>query len=110
MVLPGGFGELSLRRVEDKWVLAYFNAAEYRITIKVLDHPTSNLYTAPTYEPILGGHWGPGGESDTRVAQLYGGYVHPDSTLSDLHLIISQWNTETNWPYRAMHFVTGVPR
>lgn len=110
VVLPGRFGELSLRRVEDKWVLAWFNAGDYRITIKVLEHPTSNLYTAPTYEPILGGHWGPGGQSDTRVAQLYGAYIHPDSTLADLHLIISQWNTETHWPYRAMHFVTGVPR
>jgi hypothetical protein len=110
VVLPGQFGELSLRRIEDKWVLAWFNAGEYRITIKVLDHPTSNLHTAPTYEPILGGHWGPGGESDTQVAQLYGGYIHPDSTLADLHLIISQWNTSTNWPYRSMHFVTGVPR
>lgn len=110
VVLPGKFGELSLRRIEDQWVLAWFNAGEYRITIKVLDHPTSNLHTAPTYEPILGGHWGLGGESDTQVAQLYGGYIHPDSTLADLHLIISQWNTGTNWPYRAMHFVTGVPK
>lgn len=107
-VLPGAFGEMSLRRIEDKWVLAWFNAGDYRITIKILEHPTSNLYTAPTYEPIFGGAWG--FESDTRVAQLYGAYIHPDSTLADLHLIISQWNTDANWPYRAMHFVTGVPR
>ena len=47
-------------------------------------------------------------ENETTVAQLYGGYIHPDSTLHDLHLIVSQWNTETNWPYHAMQFVTGV--
>lgn len=105
-VLPGKFGEMSLRRVEDKWVLSWFNAADYDITIKVFDSPTSNLHTATTYKPIKGGAWG--GENDTTVAQLYGGYIHPDSTLHNLQLIVSQWNTETNWPYRAMQFVTGV--
>lgn len=105
-VLGGRFGEMSLRRVEDKWVLAWFNAGDYRITIKLLNGPTDNLHTAPTFEPILGGSWD--FQTHTRVAQLYGAYIHPDSTLHDLHLIISQWNTSTNWPYRAMHFVTGL--
>jgi hypothetical protein len=105
-VLPGMFGELHLRRVEDKWVLSWFNAADYDITIKVFDGPTANLHTATTYKPIQGGAWG--FENDTTVAQLYGGYIHPDSTLHDLNLIVSQWNTETSWPYRAMQFLTGV--
>ncbi|WP_267681000.1 DUF4185 domain-containing protein [Nannocystis sp. SCPEA4] len=105
-VLTGKFGELCLRRVEDKWVLSWFNAADYDITIKVFDSPISNLYRATTYKPIKGGAWG--FENDTTVAQLYGGYIHPDSTLHNLHLIVSQWNTDTDWPYRAMQFVTGV--
>lgn len=106
VVLTGQFGEMCLRRVEDKWVLSWFNAGDYDITIKVFDSPTSNLYDAATYKPIKGTAWGL--EDDTHVAQLYGGYIHPDSTLHDLHLIVSQWNTDTNWPYRAMQFVTGV--
>ncbi len=106
VVLTGKFGEMSLRKVEDRWVLSWFNAEDYDITIKVFDSPTSNLYTATTYKPIQGGAWGL--DSDTSVAQLYGGYIHPDSTLHELHLVVSQWNTETNWPYRAMQFVTGV--
>ena len=105
-VLTGEFGELCLRRVEDKWVLSWFNAGDYDITIKVFDGPTANLYEAKTYKPIKGGAWG--FEDDTTVAQLYGGYIHPDSTLHELHLIVSQWNTELDWPYRAMQFVTGV--
>lgn len=105
-VLTGKFGELCLRRVEDRWVLAWFNAGDYDITIKVFDGPTSNLYEATTYKPIKGGAWG--FEDDTTVAQLYGGYIHPDSTLHQMHLIVSQWNTDTDWPYRAMQFVTGV--
>jgi hypothetical protein len=106
IVLDGKFGELCLRKVESKWLLSWFNAGDYDITIKVFESPTSNLFTAKAYKPIKGGAWG--GESDTVVAQLYGGYIHPDSTLHDLHLIVSQWNTTTNWPYRAMQFVTGV--
>lgn len=106
IVLDGKFGEMCLRRVESKWLLSWFNAADYDLTIKVFDGPTSNLFTAKQYKPIKGGAWG--GESDTVVAQLYGGYIHPDSTLHNLHLIVSQWNTEKNWPYRAMQFVTGV--
>jgi hypothetical protein len=39
---------------------------------------------------------------------LCGGYIHPDSTLHNLHLIVSPWNTELDWPDRAMQFVTGV--
>ena len=105
-VLTGKFGEMCLRKVEDKWVLSWFNAGDYDITIKVFESPTSNLYTAKTYKPIKGGAWG--FENDTTVAQLYGGYIHPDSTLHDLHLIVSQWNTGTNWPYRSMQFITGV--
>jgi hypothetical protein len=42
------------------------------------------------------------------VAQLYGGYLVPGSTLDDLHLVVSQWNTTTNWPYRAMQFHANV--
>lgn len=105
-VLTGKFGEMSLRRVESKWVLSWFNSEDYDITVKVFDSPTSNLYEAPTYKPIKGGEWS--GENEMTVAQLYGGYIHPDSTLHNLQLIVSQWNTEMNWPYRAMQFITGV--
>jgi hypothetical protein len=107
-VLEGAFGEISLRRVEHKWVLSWFNAGDYEITIKVFDSPTSNLYEAATYHPIRGGSWP--FQSDTSVPQLYGGYIHPDSTLHNLNIIVSQWNTQTNTPYHAMQFVTGVNR
>lgn len=110
-VLTGKTGEMCLRRIENKWVLAWFNAGDYDISIKVFDSPTSNLFTAKTYKPIKGTGWGY--EDDTHVAQLYGGYIHPDSTLHEMHLIVSQWNTTegaNNWPYRAMQFVTGVEK
>jgi hypothetical protein len=104
-----------LRPIYHKRVVfvAWFNAGDYELTIKVFDSPTSNLYNATTYHPIKGTDWC--SQSDTAVAQLYGGYIHPDSTLHELHLIVSQWNTGTgpchtvqDSPYHAMEFVTGV--
>ena len=118
-VLPGAFGEMSLRRVPDDsgrewWVLVVFDAGNYRIDVLLLDHPTANLHTAPRTTVVAGAGWGDEDHAGGRVAQLYGGYTVPGSTLSDLHLVVSQWNTGTNWPYRSMQFradVSGlVPR
>lgn len=112
-VLDGKVGEMCLRRIDDRWVLSYFNFADYDITVKVFDGRVGELSRAKTYKPIKGGEWGR--ENGNRVAQLYGGYIHPDSTLRDLHIIVSQWNTEKSgdgfrkdWPYRSMQFVARI--
>jgi len=105
VVLPGRFGELSLRRVEDRWVLVLFDDGNYRMDVLVLDSPTADLHTAPRATVLQGVGWGDEDHDAGRVAQLYGGYVLPGSTLAELHLVVSQWNTTTNWPYRAMQFV-----
>ena len=71
-----------------------------------MDTPTSNQHTAHRRTLVHGGAWGH--EDDSHVAQLYGGYIIPGSTLDDLHLSVSQWNTEQGWPYRVMqHRVRG---
>lgn len=101
-VLEGAFGELCLRPLDGRWILTWFNAGDYRIDAIVMDTPTSDLYAAHRATLLHGGKWGE--EDDTHVAQLYGGYVIPGSTLDDLHLSVSQWNTETDWPYRVMQF------
>ncbi len=106
-ILDGAFGELCLRPLDGKWILTWFNAGDYRIDGIVMDTPTSDLHTAHRQTLIWGGAWGQ--EDDSHVAQLYGGYIIPGSTLGDLHLAVSQWNTEVNWPYRVMqHRVTGL--
>jgi hypothetical protein len=112
-VLPGRFGELSLRRVPastggDRWVLACFDEGRYRIDVRVLDSPTADLHATPVHPVLHGCGWDEEDHAAGRVAQLYGGYVLPGSTLEDLHLVVSQWNTTTNWPYRAMQFRTSV--
>jgi len=108
VVLAGAFGELSLRRVQGRWLLAAFDHGAYRMDVHVLDSPTADLYRAPSATVLRGCDWEDEDHAVGRVAQLYGGYIVPGSTLAELHLVVSQWNTATNWPYRAMQFRADV--
>ncbi len=109
IALTGSYGELCLRPLDDRWILAFFDAGNYRIDVMALDHPTSNLYEAARATALRGTTWDHEDHAGGHVAQLYGGYVVPGSTLDDLHLAVSQWNTGTNWPYRAMQFAGTAP-
>lgn len=113
ITIPGALGELNLRRVPGPdgrrhWLLTFFDAGHYRIDTLLLDRPNADLYRAPRTTVLHGCGWDQEDHATGRVAQLYGGYAVPGSTLSDLHLVVSQWNTEKNWPYRAMQFRTDV--
>ncbi|MGH3775349.1 MAG: DUF4185 domain-containing protein [Pseudonocardiaceae bacterium] len=108
VALTGELGELCLRRVEGRWLLAFFDAGGYRIDVLCLDSPTANMYEAQRKTLVHGTSWDAENHAEGRVAQLYGGYLVPGSTLDDLHLVVSQWNTATNWPYRAMQFHANV--
>jgi len=109
IALTGAYGELCLRPVEGRWLLAFFDAGNYRIDVLNLARPTSNLYDAVRATAVHGTAWRRENHSSGYVAQLYGGYVVPGSTVDDLHLVVSQWNTKKNWPYRAMQFAGGAP-
>ncbi len=113
VALPGAFGELGLRRVpdddgHDRWVLVVFDAANYRMDVRVLSSPLDDLHAAPVGTVLHGVNWEDEDHDGGRVAQLYGGYIVPGSTLADLHLVVSQWNTATDWPYRSMQFATDA--
>ncbi len=103
-VLDGRVGEMCLRPLDGRWLLTWFDEGGYRIDALVLDTPVAVCETTVEDRVTLirGGAWGQ--EDDFHVAQLYGGYVIPGSTLDDLHLTVSQWNTAVGWPYRVMHF------
>ncbi|OLS97427.1 hypothetical protein BJF90_09730 [Pseudonocardia sp. CNS-004] len=112
IVLPGRFGELSLRRVPadegERWVLVAFDAGQYRMDVRILHGPTADLHRAPMATVLRGCHWDHEDHGCGHVAQLYGGYVLPGSTERELHLVVSQWNTASGWPYRAMQFRADV--
>lgn len=108
VALDGRFGELSLRRIDGRWVLVAFDEEHYRIDVRVLRAPTDDLYRAPCATVLQGCAWGAEDHASGRVAQLYGGYSLPGSTLRELELVVSQWNTAEGWPYRAMQFRADV--
>ncbi|MGW8376743.1 DUF4185 domain-containing protein [Streptomyces sp. ODS28] len=106
-ILDGQFGEMCLRPMGGKWLFTCFNAGAGAIEGRLVDTPDSNIKDAPAKTLISGGEWGH--EDDAHVAQLYGGYVIPGSTLQELHLSVSQWRNPGGWPYHVMHHkVTGA--
>ncbi|MFC7405647.1 DUF4185 domain-containing protein [Georgenia alba] len=95
-------GEMSLRYLDGRWLLTWFNPADYRIDAKILDHPTQPWDVGPRVTLLHGTEWGQ--EDDTHVAQLYGSYIIPGSRLNDVHMTVSQWNTSDNSVYRVMQW------
>lgn len=102
-IIPGRIGEMSVRYVQGTWVLAYFDPEAYAIVTRTAAR-IDGLWSEPTVQ-VKGGDWG---ATDGTYGQIYGGYIHPASTLDNLHLIVSQWNTATGTPYHAMQFKTSV--
>ncbi|WP_405060204.1 DUF4185 domain-containing protein [Kribbella sp. NBC_01505] len=77
-IVDGSFGEPSVRRLKDgTWVMSYLNADTHRIV------------TRTSASPI--GPWSPEKVQVTSSQEpgLYGGFVHPWSTLDNLHLVVS---------------------
>lgn len=116
-LLPDGttVGEMSLRRVQNRWVFSYFECSSGAIRVKVLNHPTDDFMTAPTTTVLRNTAWPsarrprcspPDGCTAGTLSQLYGGYIVPGSTLRNLHLVVSHWNTGdgSGWPYRAIQY------
>jgi hypothetical protein len=69
------------------------------------------MHTTPIQLPVVGTAWSDEDHQDNKVAQLYGGYVLPGSrfdVVGGFGLVVSQWNTQSGWPYRAMQFKASV--
>lgn len=113
-VTPAGerWGELSFRRLApEKWILGGFLASRYALGYRVIHSPGANLHTTPVQTPILGSSWPDEDHAGSRVAQLYGGYVLPGSRFDipgGVGLVVSQWHTDSGWPYRAMQFKVAL--
>lgn len=109
-ITPAGetWGELSFRRLASgTWILGGFLSSKYALGYRVVDGPTANMYEAPIQMPVTGSAWDGEDHASSRVAQLYGGYVLPDSQLDvrgGVGLVVSQWKTDSGWPYGAMQF------
>ncbi|MDF3310756.1 DUF4185 domain-containing protein [Rhodococcus sp. T2V] len=102
-ILPEPVGEMCLRWIEGTWVLAYFDPTAYAIVTRTAQR-IDGRWSEPTVQ-VAGGSWGAAGGT---WAQIYGGYIHPASTVDELHLLVSQWNTTTGDPYRVLQFITRL--
>lgn len=101
-VTDGIIGESSLRRFGDRWVFTWFDTTNYEINAMVLDDPTQDLRQTEQLTLLHGTSWD--AQDANHVAQLYGSYVIPGSTLDDLELTVSQWNTSDNSVYHVSQY------
>jgi hypothetical protein len=106
--------EMSVRQIDGKTVLSYFNATTGNMEVRVANDPTG-LGTAPVTTVVYATDWPVPAESlpeptDNRLAQPYGGYISPGSTLDELRIFISQWNNadpRAHAPYRVIQFAVN---
>jgi hypothetical protein len=110
---PDKVGEMSIEQIDGKVVLSYFNATTGNMEVRVADDPTG-LGSAPVTTVVYHDDWPDPAESlpdpgDNRLAQPYGGYISPGSTLDELRVFISQWDTDARVraPYRVIQFAVN---
>ncbi len=113
---PDAVGEICIRQIDGKAVLSYFNAVTDNMEVRVADDPTS-LGDAPVTTVVQHDEWPEPAESlpppyDNRLAQPYGGYISPGSTLDELRIFVSQWDTRARVaaPYRVIQFAVNPLR
>ena len=110
---PDKVGEMSVRLIDGKTVLSYFNADTGNMEVRVANDPMS-LGDAPVTTVVQHDEWPDPAESlpppyDNRLAQPYGGYISPGSTLDELRIFVSQWDTRArvSAPYRVIQFAVN---
>jgi len=108
---PDLVGEMSFKQIDGKAVLSYFNSSTGNIEIRVAADPTG-LGTAPVTTVVVAADWPDpidalGAPEDNALAQPYGGYLAPGSTLESMRVFVSQWNTTTRdrMPYRVLQYL-----
>lgn len=106
-------GELSVRQIDGKTVLSYFNAGTGNMEVRVAADPTL-LGSAPVTTVVFAAPWPERPDDvpaphDNRLAQPYGGYISPASTLDELRVFVSQWNTmpRGGTPYRVLQYAVN---
>ena len=106
-------GEMSIRQIDGKPVLSYFNASTGNMEMRVAYDPTG-LGTAPVTTVVFGGEWPDPAEAlpppeVNQLAQPYGGYISPGSTLDAVRVFVSQWNTSPRGgtPYRVIQYAVN---
>lgn len=105
-------GEMNLRYIEDHWVLSMFNAETASIEVRVSKEIARNWNEIKPAHVVIAntGGWG-APQGPTNFTQLYGGYITPGSTIGNMDLVVSQWNTSNDSRYMSTQFnVKGLDK
>lgn len=98
-------GEMSLRYIDGHWVLAMFNRERMSIEVRVSEEIVRDWDEITPADVIVAGHGGWGqAQGPENFTQLYGAYIVPGSTIDDLDLVVSQWNTSNDSRYMSTQF------
>jgi hypothetical protein len=94
-----------MREVGAKPVLSGFNGTDGSVELFVGNNPTDIGGGVRTVVA-------PGGHRDAPMPgtypQNYGGYIMPGSTLDNMGIFVSQWNTATGTPYTVEQFQVNL--
>lgn len=107
-------GEMSIRQIDGQAVLSYFNATTGNMEVRVAADPTG-LGAASVTTVVFASDWPNPAEvlpppNVNRLAQPYGGYISPGSTLEELRIFVSQWNNidpRARAPYRVIQYAVN---
>ena len=106
-------GEMSVKQIDGRTVLSYFNASTGNMEMRMASDPTG-LGSAPVTTVVVAGGWPDPADSlpppdDNTLAQPYGGYISPGSTLDEVRVFVSQWFTASRdrGPYRVIQFAVN---
>lgn len=98
-------GEMSLRYIDDHWVLAMFNVETMAIEVRISKEIATDWNAITPAQVIVSGYGGwAEDQSASNFTQLYGGYIVPGSTIDNMDLVVSQWNTSDNSRYMSTQF------
>ena len=96
-------GEMNLRYIDNHWVFVMFNEATLAIEVRISDRLPQSWNDVPVATIAKNGYWDLQ-QTPMNFSQPYGGYIVPGSTIANLDVVISQWNTNTNERYMSTQF------
>ncbi|WP_245945574.1 DUF4185 domain-containing protein [Corynebacterium senegalense] len=96
-------GEMNLRYIDGHWVLVMFNEETLQIEVRASREIARDWNEVPVAVVAKHGSW-KNPQTPDNFSQPYGGYIVPGSTLANMDIVVSQWNTSTNSRYNSTQF------
>lgn len=96
-------GEINLRYIDGYWVLVMFNQKTLAVEVRVSETIDGDWSSIKPATIAKNGSWVLP-QTPLNWSQPYGGYIVPGSTLDNMDIVVSQWNTSTNQRYMSTQF------